>query len=135
MSIISGFNTKSTIQGKSHYDVDYSSSLFLNNTESSYSGPLIRLNTLQNNNITEIQFGKLMIGTQLINGDNHQFYIKNLLTKEDLFKVDNFELYLNPPYPCFLSPSKKSFPNFLAISISSFNFLFSLSSRFLFDFG
>jgi len=95
MSLIFGNNPiQSTIQGKSFSDVDFSSSLFLNNTLP-YSGPLIRLNTLQNNNRTEIQFGNLMIGTNLINGDNHQFYIKNLLTKQDLFSVNNSELYLN----------------------------------------
>ena len=75
MSLIFGNNPiQSTIQGRSFSDVDFSSSLFLNNTLP-YSGPLIRLNTLQNNDITEIQFGKLMIGTTLINGDNHEFYI------------------------------------------------------------
>ena len=95
MSLIFGNNPiRSTIQGKSFSDIDFSSSLFLNNTLP-YSGPLIRLNTLQNNNRTEIQFGNLMIGTNLINGDNHQFYIKNLLTKQDLFSVNNSELYLN----------------------------------------
>jgi|MDSX01.1.fsa_nt_gb hypothetical protein len=95
MSLIFGNNPiQSTIQGRSFSDVDFSSSLFLNNTLQ-YSGPLIRLNTLQNNDQTEIQFGKLMIGTTLINGDNHKFYIKNTSTKQDLFSVDNSELYLN----------------------------------------
>lgn len=95
MSLIFGNNPiQSTIQGRSFSDVDFSSSLFLNNTLP-YSGPLIRLNTLQNNNRTEIQFGNLMIGTNYINGNNHKFYIKNLLTSEDLFSVDNFQLYLN----------------------------------------